>query len=319
MHASAGASSARPRRCAWSAPTASRLAAVLGDAKSRADLGPAFGPELTGAEVRYLMTKEWARFPDDILWRRSKLGLTMVPADREALAALWLRRRQAALTILGLQTLARLSRGRSAASVLPRLGWRGRWPRNTPQGEPQAETAIDMPLLRIEAVVKKFGNFPAVDRLSLDIWAGEFFALLGPSGCGKTTLLRMLAGFETPDEGRILLDGRDIAQVLPHRAPGQHDVPELCAVPASFRARQHRLRPEARGHGARGDRRPRGGDGRAGQARGTGKAQARPALRRPEASAWRWHARWRGGRSCCCSTSRSPRSTRSCARARSSN
>jgi glycerol-3-phosphate dehydrogenase len=64
-----------------------RLEAVLGDAKSGADLGPAFGPELTGAEVRYLMAKEWARFPDDILWRRSKLGLTMPPADRDALAA----------------------------------------------------------------------------------------------------------------------------------------------------------------------------------------------------------------------------------------
>jgi putrescine transport system ATP-binding protein len=79
--------------------------------------------------------------------------------------------------------------------------------------------ATDMPLLRIEAVVKKFGTFKAVDRLSLDIKAGEFFALLGPSGCGKTTLLRMLAGFETPDEGRILLDGKDIAQVLPHQRP----------------------------------------------------------------------------------------------------
>jgi glycerol-3-phosphate dehydrogenase len=65
----------------------SRLPAVLGDAKEKTDLGPAFGPELTGAEVRYLMAKEWARFPDDILWRRSKLGLTMPPADREALAA----------------------------------------------------------------------------------------------------------------------------------------------------------------------------------------------------------------------------------------
>jgi glycerol-3-phosphate dehydrogenase len=65
----------------------SRLGAVLGDAKSRADLGPAFGPELTGAEVRYLMAQEWARFPDDILWRRSKLGLTTSPGDREALAA----------------------------------------------------------------------------------------------------------------------------------------------------------------------------------------------------------------------------------------
>src|ERR1700676_1891551 len=81
-----------------------------------------------------------------------------------------------------------------------------------------AEVA-QIPLLRIDAVVKKFGVFRAVDRLSLDIRAGEFFALLGPSGCGKTTLLRMLAGFETPDEGRILLDGRDIARVLPHRRP----------------------------------------------------------------------------------------------------
>ncbi|MBR0698014.1 glycerol-3-phosphate dehydrogenase [Bradyrhizobium lablabi] len=59
---------------------------ILGDAKQKADLGPAFGPELTGAEVRYLMRREWARFPDDILWRRSKLGLTMPQADREALA-----------------------------------------------------------------------------------------------------------------------------------------------------------------------------------------------------------------------------------------
>jgi len=76
-----------------------------------------------------------------------------------------------------------------------------------------------MPLLRIEGVAKSFGNFRAVDQLSLDIRAGEFFALLGPSGCGKTTLLRMLAGFETPDEGRILLGGSDIAQVLPHERP----------------------------------------------------------------------------------------------------
>jgi glycerol-3-phosphate dehydrogenase len=64
-----------------------RLSVVLGDASERADLGPAFGSQLTGAEVRHLMTKEWARFPDDILWRRSKLGLTMAPADRDALAA----------------------------------------------------------------------------------------------------------------------------------------------------------------------------------------------------------------------------------------
>ena len=64
-----------------------RVADILGDAKSRDDLGQSFGSELTEAEVRYLMKKEWARFPDDILWRRSKLGLTIGPGDREALAA----------------------------------------------------------------------------------------------------------------------------------------------------------------------------------------------------------------------------------------
>jgi putrescine transport system ATP-binding protein len=84
--------------------------------------------------------------------------------------------------------------------------------------EPQLQAA-DMPLLRIEGVAKRFGAFRAVDGVSLDIPAGEFFALLGPSGCGKTTLLRMLAGFETPDEGRILLGGKDIAHVLPHERP----------------------------------------------------------------------------------------------------
>jgi putrescine transport system ATP-binding protein len=87
-----------------------------------------------------------------------------------------------------------------------------------PKPEAQAPSA-DMPLLRIEGVVKKFAAFRAVDGVSLDIRAGEFFALLGPSGCGKTTLLRMLAGFETPDEGRILLNGKDIANVLPHQRP----------------------------------------------------------------------------------------------------
>jgi putrescine transport system ATP-binding protein len=74
-------------------------------------------------------------------------------------------------------------------------------------------------LVRFEAVSKRFGDVVAVDRLSLDIYEGEFFALLGPSGCGKTTLLRMLAGFETPDAGRVLLAGADISGVPPHRRP----------------------------------------------------------------------------------------------------
>jgi putrescine transport system ATP-binding protein len=75
------------------------------------------------------------------------------------------------------------------------------------------------PLVRFEAVGKRFGPVVAVERLSLDIFEREFFALLGPSGCGKTTLLRMLAGFEQPSEGRILLDGVDISGMPPHRRP----------------------------------------------------------------------------------------------------
>jgi len=73
--------------------------------------------------------------------------------------------------------------------------------------------------LRIEDLSKRFGDSAAVDKLSLDIYQGEFFALLGPSGCGKTTLLRLIAGFERPDSGRILLDGVDLAAVPPYRRP----------------------------------------------------------------------------------------------------
>jgi putrescine transport system ATP-binding protein len=77
----------------------------------------------------------------------------------------------------------------------------------------------ERPLLRIEDLSKRFRGSAAVDQLSLDIYQGEFFALLGPSGCGKTTLLRLIAGFERPDLGRILLDGVDLAAVPPHRRP----------------------------------------------------------------------------------------------------
>jgi putrescine transport system ATP-binding protein len=75
------------------------------------------------------------------------------------------------------------------------------------------------PLVRFEDVSKHFADIAAVDRLSLDIYPGEFFALLGPSGCGKTTLLRMLAGFESPEQGRVLLAGEDITAVPPYRRP----------------------------------------------------------------------------------------------------
>jgi len=74
-------------------------------------------------------------------------------------------------------------------------------------------------LITIENITKRYGNVVAVDNVSLEVRQGEFFALLGPSGCGKTTLLRMLAGFEIPSEGRILIDGVDMADVSPNKRP----------------------------------------------------------------------------------------------------
>jgi len=75
------------------------------------------------------------------------------------------------------------------------------------------------PLIQIRDVTKRFGAFEAVRSLSLDIYEREFFAILGPSGCGKTTLMRMLAGFETPSEGQILLDGADLSPIPPAQRP----------------------------------------------------------------------------------------------------
>ncbi|MBB4404906.1 MULTISPECIES: ABC transporter ATP-binding protein [Agrobacterium] len=76
-----------------------------------------------------------------------------------------------------------------------------------------------VPFIRFENVTKRFGDFVAVNNLTLDIYEREFFSLLGPSGCGKTTLMRMLAGFEEPTEGRILLQGKDISGVPPYKRP----------------------------------------------------------------------------------------------------
>jgi putrescine transport system ATP-binding protein len=75
----------------------------------------------------------------------------------------------------------------------------------------------EKPLIRFQNVTKRFGDFTAVDDLSIDIYEKEFFALLGPSGCGKTTMMRMLAGFENPTSGTIMLDGKDISPVPPNK------------------------------------------------------------------------------------------------------
>ncbi|HET6520526.1 MAG TPA: ATP-binding cassette domain-containing protein, partial [Geminicoccaceae bacterium] len=75
------------------------------------------------------------------------------------------------------------------------------------------------PVVRASGLVKRFGGFAAVDGVDFEVDADELFALLGPSGCGKTTLLRLIAGFETATEGRVLIDGLDMAGVPPNRRP----------------------------------------------------------------------------------------------------
>ncbi len=109
-----------------------------------------------------------------------------------------------------------------------------------------------MPHLRIERVVKRFAahGVPAVDRVSLDVERGQFFALLGPSGCGKTTLLRLLAGFERPDEGRIMIDGADMADVPPYARPVNMMFQSYALFP-------HMSVAENVAFGLRQDRRPR--------------------------------------------------------------
>ena len=91
-------------------------------------------------------------------------------------------------------------------------------PRPDNKLEPWKDPAA-VPYIRIEKVTKKFGDFVAVDEVSLKIYQGEIFCLLGASGCGKTTLLRMLAGFEEPTAGKIWIDGADMAGIPPYKRP----------------------------------------------------------------------------------------------------
>jgi putrescine transport system ATP-binding protein len=86
------------------------------------------------------------------------------------------------------------------------------------KAEPWKDPAAK-PYVQVDRITKSFGDFKAVDDVSLKIYKGEIFCLLGASGCGKTTLLRMLGGFETPSSGKIFIDGEDMTGVPPYERP----------------------------------------------------------------------------------------------------
>ena len=164
--------------------------------------------------------------------------------------------------------------------------------------------------VELRGLTKRYDDLTAVDAIDLNVAGGEFFSLLGPSGCGKTTTLRLIAGFERPTAGEILLDGVNLAAVPPERRNVNTVFQSYALFPhlnvldnVAFGMRYQKV-----------DRRERGaagaGGARAGRAAGARQAPPSPALRRP-AAARRPRARARpAALRCCFSTSRSARSTR---------
>ncbi len=147
-------------------------------------------------------------------------------------------------------------------------------------------------------VTKAFGATKAVDDLSIDVRAGEFLSLLGPSGCGKTTTLRMLAGFEHPNEGIIKVSGREMTRVPPYRRPINTVFQHYALFPHMDVARNV-------GYGLR--------QRRVGPSAGPSSSPA------ASSSASPWPGRWSTARRSCCLTNRSGPWTASCApRCRSS-
>ncbi len=169
--------------------------------------------------------------------------------------------------------------------------------------------------IRLETLVKSFGDgVVAVDGIDLLMPPGEFFTMVGPSGCGKTTTLRMIAGFERPTSGRILLDGEDVANTPPHKR-------NVNTVFQSYALFPHLNVADNVAFGLKYQRVDQGGAaqaGRRGPRRWCSSRATRPASpdssRAASSSGSRSPARSCCDRACCCSTSRSARSTHGCAR-----
>ncbi len=168
---------------------------------------------------------------------------------------------------------------------------------------PEPSAAIEL-----EGVARRFGEVVAVRDVSLTIREGEFFSLLGPSGCGKTTLLRMVAGFEWPDAGRILLQGEDMTRRPPNKRA-------VNTVFQSYELFPHMSVADNVAYGLRVQRVPKAQRAErvsemleivaSAASKGAGPISCRAA----RSSAWRWLARWSTSPACCCSTNRCQRWT----------
>ena len=186
-----------------------------------------------------------------------------------------------------------------------------RWTRAAPGGAVDRGSAL-MAYLELQGLRRAFGTVVALDGIDLELDKGEFLSLLGPSGCGKTTALRLVAGFDRPDAGPIVVDGKDITGVPPSRRDMGMVFQAYSLFPNMTAAQNVEFGLRMRGS----DRRDRGARvGELLELVGLGHAGDRypHQLSGGSSSGSRSRARSRSSRGCCCSTSRCRRSTRRCA------
>ena len=148
-----------------------------------------------------------------------------------------------------------------------------------------------VPAVRFVGVCRSFGDVRAIDRVSFEVEDGEFFSLLGPSGSGKTTCLRLIAGFEQPDAGEILIHGAERRRRAALRARRQHRLPGLRALPAHDGRRQRGVQPHDPEGAGRRAAPPRRRDAGAGEARRARRAGSPASSRAASGSAWRSRGR----------------------------
>ena len=142
--------------------------------------------------------------------------------------------------------------------------------------ESTAAPSTDAPAISLRGLRKEFGSVVAVDGIDLDIANGEFFSMLGPSGSGKTTVLRMVAGFETPTDGRVELGGADVTRHPPFARDVNTVFQDYALFPHMSVAPERRVRPAGQAGDRAERRKPRAGSTRAGPPRSS-TATAAPA------------------------------------------